>query len=820
MATDEVPGASACVVDESLSANVTIDGHGIVTGWNAGAEVLLGYSPTQIVGQPAAGLLAEQIDEPELRSLARLPRWNGRIALRHRDGHRLQVKVLAHSRAPDGGRIGEWFLVSALTGLRHRPDDDALMNQNNEQVAGYLMAAYDTELRLRRSNEAVHRALALSEDDMRGLRLPEFLDHPEMARQERFMRRALETGEPQVMEVYGSAPSESREHAWSVFITPLKDKDGRVLGVGTASHDITEEYWARKRLLLLADASARIGSTLDMTRTAQELADVTVPEFADFVSVDLLPSLGGAHEPRPETGAPPGSVSLRRVAHRSVIPGNPEAVVAPGSVDVYPQHSPPAESLRAGHALLHQPSDPAITEWAARDPGRAANLRDFGIHSVMTVPLTARGTTLGVVVFLRHRHPEMFGEDDLMLAEELAARAAVCIDNARRYTRERATAVTLQRSLLPRTLPAQAAVDVASRYLPAGARAGVGGDWFDVIPLSGARVALVVGDVVGHGIHASASMGRLRTAVLTLADMDLPPDELLTHLDDIVARLSTEGKDAPRRDPDGEEAGEETAGDVGATCLCAVYDPVSWHCAIALAGHPAPVLVTPDGTVKLLDLPVGPPLGLGGLPFEATEIELPEGSLLALYTDGLIESRERDIDDGHFLLCQALAQSFASLDHLCDAVLAALLPGRPSDDVALLIARTKALDSDRVTTWEVPADPAAVAETRKQAIAQLAAWGMNDATFVTELIVSELVTNAIRYGEPPIHLRLIHDRNLICEVSDASGTAPHLRRARTFDEGGRGLLLVAQLTTAWGTRQTAQGKTIWAEQVLSGDADA
>ncbi|MGA5200456.1 SpoIIE family protein phosphatase [Streptomyces variegatus] len=818
MAVDEVPGASAYVVDEAHSANVTIDGHGIVTGWNAGAEVLLGHSPTQIVGQPAAGLLAEEINEPELRSLTRVPRWSGRIALRHRDGHRLEVKVLAHARAPHRGRPGEWFLVSALTGLQHRPDDDALMTQNNEQVAGYLMATYDTELRLRRANEAVQRALALSEDDMRGLRLPEFLDHPEMERQERSMLRALETGEPQIMEVYGSAPSESREHAWSVFITPLKDEDGRVRGVGTASHDITEQYWARKRLLLLADASARIGSTLDVTRTAQELADVAVPEFADFVSVDLLPSLDGAHEPAPGTGTPRGPVSLRRVAHRSVIAGNPEAVVAPGSVDVYPPGSPPVESLRAGHALLHQARDPAITEWAARDPGRAANLRDFGIHSVMTVPLTARGTTLGVVVFLRHRHPEVFGEDDLMLAEELAARAAVCIDNARRYTRERTTAVTLQRSLLPQTLPAQAAVEVASRYLPAGARAGVGGDWFDVIPLSGARVALVVGDVVGHGIHASATMGRLRTAVLTLADMDLPPDELLTHLDDIVDRLSAEGN-VPRRNPGGAEAGKEAAGDVGATCLCAVYDPVSRLCTIALAGHPAPFLVTPDGTVKPLDLPVGPPLGLGGLPFEATEIELPEGSLLALYTDGLIESRERDIDAGHYLLCQALAQPSASLDHLCDAVLAALLPGRPSDDVALLIARTKALDSDWVAAWEIPADPAAVAETRKHAIAQLEVWGLADAAFVTELIVSELVTNAIRYGEPPIRLRLIHDRNLICEVSDASGTAPHLRRARTFDEGGRGLLLVAQLTAAWGTRQTSQGKTIWAEQILPQERD-
>ncbi|MFE7842169.1 SpoIIE family protein phosphatase [Streptomyces sp. NPDC057474] len=806
-AGDRVPGSFENVLDEALSAQVTLDEHGIVTAWNAGAEKLLGYSPTQMVGRPAAGLLAEEIDEEELRSLAQLPRWNGRIALRHRDCRCLEVKVLAHKRAPDGGRPGEWFLVSALTGLRPEPEDDALASLHHEHASGCHMGLYDTGLRLLRANDVWQRALVLTEDDIRGLRPSEYLDDPEMARMERLMLRALETGESQTMEVYARAPGEGREHAWSVFATLLKDEDGRVRGLGMAGHDITDQYWARKRLALLAEASTRIGSTLDVTRTAQELADLAIPAFADFVSVDLLLSLDDAQEP--SQGTPRGPVSLRRVAHRSVNPGTPEAVVAPGEVDSYPEGCPPVESLRSGRALLYHANDPAITEWTAHDRSRAAAVRDFGMHSAMTVPLTARGTTLGVVVFVRHRHPEVFREDDLVLAEELASRAAVCIDNARRYTRERATAVTLQRSLLPQALPAQAAVEVASRYLPAGARPGVGGDWFDVIPLSGARVALVVGDVVGHGIHASATMGRLRTAVLTLADIDLPPDELLTHLDDLVARLSAQQDDAPPPGP-----GAESTGDVGATCLYAVYDPVSRHCTIALAGHPPPALVTPDGTVKLLDLPVGPPLGLGGLPFEATDIELPEGSLLALYTDGLLESRERDIDAGLSLLCETLAQTPARLDDLCDAVLTALLPARPSDDIALLLARTKVLDTDRVATWEIPADPAAVAQARKDASAQLSAWGLEDADFVTELVISELVTNAIRYAEPPVQLRLIHDRNLICEVSDASGTAPHMRRAHIYDEGGRGLLLVAQLTAAWGTRQTTEGKTIWAEQTL------
>jgi serine phosphatase RsbU (regulator of sigma subunit)/anti-sigma regulatory factor (Ser/Thr protein kinase) len=415
---------------------------------------------------------------------------------------------------------------------------------------------------------------------------------------------------------------------------------------------------------------------------------------------------------------------------------------------------------------------------------------------------------MGLALFLRHRTPDPFSEDDLLLAEEIAARAAVCVDNARRFTRERSTAVTLQRSLLPQRMPQQQAVDVASRYLPADTRAGVGGDWFDVIPLSGARVALVVGDVVGHGLHASATMGRLRAAVRTLADVDLSPDELLTQLDDLVIRLDRE------EGPTTGEPAEPTAGEVGATCLYAVYDPVSRRCTFARAGHPAPAVVAPDGTVELLDLPGGPPLGLGGLPFEATELELPEDSLLILYTDGLVEAADHDIDVGLSLLRGALSRPARSLEEVCDTVLDTLLPDRPADDVALLVARTRAFDDRQVATWDLPADPAVVADARKLASQQLAAWGLEESTFVTELVVSELVTNAIRHGAGPIRLRLIQNDSLICEVSDGSSAAPHLHRARVTDEGGRGLMLVAQLTERWGSRQTPTGKTIWAEQAL------
>jgi serine phosphatase RsbU (regulator of sigma subunit)/anti-sigma regulatory factor (Ser/Thr protein kinase) len=455
--------------------------------------------------------------------------------------------------------------------------------------------------------------------------------------------------------------------------------------------------------------------------------------------------------------------------------------------------------------VLTRTGEPDLDRWLARHDARAAALRACGIRdlSLMAVPLVARGTTLGVAVFVRRltpEHPDAFDHDDLSLATELASRAAVCVDNARRYTRERTTALALQRSLLPQAVAGQAAVECASRYLPALSQAGVGGDWFDVIPLSGTRVALVVGDVVGHGIHASVTMGRLRTAVWTLADVDLPPDELLTHLDDLVGHLVGDG--------------QRSAGEIAATCLYAVYDPVTRRCTVAAAGHPPPVVRLPDGTVEVVGVTAGPMLGVGGLPFEATERELPEGAVLALYTDGLIEGRDLDVDAGTAALCAALAAPADTMDLLCDRVLASLLPDTPGDDVALLIARTRALGADRVAVWDLPADPAVVATARQEATEQLQRWGLDEAAFVTELVVSELVTNAIRYGGAPIQLRLIRDHALICEVSDASSTSPHLRRARTFDEGGRGLLLVAQLTQRWGTRPSGTGKTIWAEQAL------
>lgn len=598
---------------------------------------------------------------------------------------------------------------------------------------------------------------------------------------------------------YGTLTITDAEDLWTVFLLLVIGSIVSEMAVRSRSYRKREQV-AHRRLEVLYDAGMTIGASLDAERTAQELARVAVPRFADFVTVDLADFVLLGEEPVVD------GPEMRRVAVagiREVHPFHPVGTLIASTASARWARS----LLRSGHPRI-EPDLRVSKAWRSLVPDHAGPVLGYGIHSLITVPLRARHVPLGGVSFWRAGKSGPFEVRDLSDAAELASKAAVAIDNARRYTRERATALALQRSLLPQQPPRQTAVDVASRYLPAGSQAGVGGDWFDVIPLSGSRVALVVGDVVGHGINASATMGRLRTAVRTLADVDLPPDELITHLDDLVIHLAG---DEQAGTAEGDVA---AAGELGATCLYAVYDPVSRRCVLASAGHPLPLVITPDGTVESVSGFVGPLLGLGGLPFETTELSLPADSVLVLYSDGLVKSRVRDFDKGMDTLRDALAVRTSSLEAACDTVIHRLVPASPADDVALLLVRTRALASDQVAIWDIPAAPSFVERARKMAVEQLDEWGLAEATFATELLVSELVTNAIRYGDSPIQLRLIRGSTLICEVFDASSTTPHLRRSRGYDEGGRGLLLVSQLSQNWGTRHASVGKTIWCEQQL------
>ncbi|MEV5437455.1 SpoIIE family protein phosphatase [Streptomyces sp. NPDC052682] len=793
-------------------ATAVVDPDGVVSGWSEGGRLLLGWTAEETVGRPVTDLLAGPAPPGFPDGEGGAP--DHAVPVRHRNGYTVDAVVTSQPLSgPDGRALGR---VVTLQRWGRRP---VIADRAFEQCP-FALGVYDPDLRFLWVNAAACRVMAHSEEQVLGEKYREMFPDLDDKTYTDKLSEVARTGEPARLITVFRPLGSDYANAWATSVWPVRDAQGTVRAVANWGFDMSAEYWARQRLLILNEAGGGIGRTLDVIGTARELARTPVPAFADLVTVDLFDEvLRGEEPPLPPAFRPGETIVLSRAAqHRAQddpdgAPGHPVPVGhAPGTVA--------ARCMTTGRSTVQLAAEPGPGgEWAfgpglAADPAHwppgnpviDASIAAQGLSCRITVPLRARGALLGVVAFSRRERPEAFTADDLILAEELTAKAAIAIDNARRYSRERATALTLQRSLLPQQLASPEALEVASRYLPAGTGAEVGGDWFDVIPLSGTRVALVVGDVVGHGLHASASMGRLRTAVRTLADVDLPPDELLTHLDDLVIHLSSDLRPT---------SGFQPTGEFGATCLYTVYDPVSRRFALASAGHPLPLVISPDGTRTPVSVQPGPPLGIGGLPFEATELDLPEGSLLALYTDGLVENRERDVDQGAADLQQVLNRSATSLEALCDTVMDTMLVEHRTDDAALLLARTHALDPQHVADWDVEPDPAQVPRARKFALDQLDAWGLEEASFVTELVVSELVTNAIRYGEAPIRLRLIRDTSLICEVSDASSTAPHLRRARAFDEGGRGLLLVAQLTEGWGTRHSTEGKTIWCAQPLA-----
>ncbi|MGW3268561.1 SpoIIE family protein phosphatase [Streptomyces sp. NPDC001056] len=808
--TAATPVGAADLFDASTDAAAVISQDGTVFGWTRGAEALLGYSAPEMVGTRAGRLLAMPEDPGRVSGVAERCRagsgWSGTIRVRHRDGHQFEVQLRISAAFRMGGR--ECFLVSA-----REQHEQWTMAQS--VLDGFLtrspvgMAVLDRDLRYVWLNDTLERLSGVPREERLGRRLSELLPGLQGEALEKLMRKVLATGVPVTDYEYAGWvwADPHRRHAYSSSFFPLLDADDTVTGICYMVLDVTERWAARRILSMVNEAGTSIGTTLDVLRTAEELADFAVPRFADFVAVDLLESVLSREDHGTwlsDAGPAPARPAMRRAALRSVREGCPEAVHRVG--DRIGFRSPPhdATTLVRGDPLFIPFLDAEQGPWVAAEPPRAERVREFGMHSLISVPVRARNTALGVATFVRTTNPVPFASDDVLLARELVARAAVCLDNARRYTREHTAALTLQRSLLPTALSGGTALDVASSYLPADPTGGVGGDWFDVIPLSGARVGLVVGDVVGHGIGAAASMGRLRTAVQTLADMELPPDELLAHLDDLVLRLG------------GEEAVSDargTAAFTGATCLYAVYDPVTRRCAMARAGHPPPVVVPPDGPAHFPEIPAGPPLGLGGMAFEATEIELAEHSLLGLYTNGLIQGCD-DVERGMVRLTEALTRTEPDLERLCTAVVDDLVRRPQPDDIALLLTRTHALGAGHVVSWDVPDDPSAVGEFRALAARQVTEWGLGELAMTTELLVSELVTNAIRYAAPPIRLRLLRDARLTCEVADASSTAPRLRHARSTDEGGRGLFLVAQLSLRWGARYTGDGKIIWAEQKI------
>lgn len=773
-------------------ARMVVDARGVVTEWSASAERLLGYPAHHVVGRPVAELLVAAQDA------------DGDVVLRHFEGRPVGCRVRVRPETCDPA-MPRWAVALASAGQAGQEGQGV----TEEVGQAFLEALFtlsplglymmDPQLRIMRFNPAAEGIHGTPLQSAVGLRPTEAWPHFSGERLERVLEQVLRTGKPVIgFEKRGRPPGDpGREHVYSVSAFRLEDADGRILGVADAAVDVTDRHLAKERLALLAEAGTRIGTTLDVLRTAQELAEVLVPRLADSAAIDVMdPVLGGGEIPsaRPE----PGTV-LRRAASGSRRTNREPGAYAVGEVSTFPATAPAAQVLADCVPRLVSPVTDGAA-WVHGDPVRAGRILEEQVHSMMLVPLVAHDVVLGLVTCYRWAEQRSFDEEDLVLAQELAARTAVALDNARRYDRERNAVLTLQRGLLPQRLPVHSAVETAHHY----AHSGAGGDWVDVIPLSGARVALVVGSVTGRGMRTAAGMGRLRAAVHTLADLDLEPDEVLARLDDVVLRLADEGD------------GAEPAGLTGATCLYLIYDPLSRRCTAAAAGRPGLVVSRPDGSVDLVDLRGCEPLGRPGPPFETAELDLPEGSVLTLHTGGLLQARPEAA--GRAELERLLAGPAGSPRDICLALAEELLPADPRGDAAVLVARTHVLATDQVASWDLPADPAVVGTARSLAARQLTCWGMDEEVFATEVIVSELVTNAIRYGNPPVRLQLLRDRSLTCEVSDGSGAAPHLRHARTTDEGGRGLLLVTQLAERWGTRYTAAGKTIWAEQLVTAPA--
>ncbi|MEU6093715.1 SpoIIE family protein phosphatase [Streptomyces sp. NPDC047079] len=795
------------------SFSIGPDGH--VEQWSLRAEQLFGIPRERAVGMdPIEAFVAPELRERGQRKMAEIldgREWTGVIPFRTPDAKRTEgiaeVYVMP-TMTEDGDRAAVCIIVDVRTLRSIETDLAASQAIFGQSPFGFLLI--DTELRVRRANERFASTFGGTPDDHRGRSVHDYLQSPEAERVAATLRRVLETGDSITdMHITGHVPGSDERRHWSVNLYRVHSGSGRPIGVAWLGLDITarraaarEAAAARRNLALLNEAGARIGNSLDLETTARELLDVVVPGFCDLATVDLYQGLLAGDETPP--GLADGSAELRRVAFSSAVAdapftGGPEPV-AVGAVHHYAFNSPCADALRAARPR-HIP---------AEDGGL--------IQSTLAVPMVAHDTVVGLAKFSRTKGSEPFGERDRRLAVELAARAAVCIDNARLYRREHERALILQRSLLPPGDPEASGLDIACRYLPGIAATGrpseVGGDWFDVIELPGHRTALVVGDVMGRGLRAAVAMGELRTAVRTLAQLDLEPAEVLAQLDEIARGLGAPGgvQQATRaaRRPREADLSEVYL----ATCVYAVYDSVTRRCTFANAGHLPPVLVEPGEPALMLDVPPGMPLGVGGEPFEEVEVELPEGALLALYTDGLVESRDHPLDEGLQAFVGALTDPSQPLEDVCDHVLNTLDTHHGEDDIALLMARVQGLPAESVGDWTLPREPRSVGRAREYARGQLLAWDLEPLVDTTELLVSELVTNALRYGEGEIRLRLLLDRTLVCEVWDAGLVQPRRRRARDTDEGGRGLQLVGLLSAAWGSRRTPRGKTVWFELPL------
>ncbi|MGW4691650.1 SpoIIE family protein phosphatase [Kitasatospora cineracea] len=801
-------GTSGTIYDYIRVATFAIGPDGRIAQWSDRAAEFFGVPAAEAVGaDPITAFIPREMWQ---RGRARLERilsgeeWVGTAPYRDQTGAESLAEVYAMPASADGSAT---CLAVDLGRLRAIETDLAA----SEAVIGQTPTGFflfDTDLKLQRVNAAFAAGVGRSPAALQGL-APGDVFRPSDADRLLLALRKVLTGQEPVLDlrlsgpVRAARPSAGRDEdqrTWAVSLYRLTAVGGRPIGVAGQVQDVTSRHIAereaagvRRSLALLNEASTHIGSTLDLETTAKELLDVIVPQFCDVATVDLYTALLTG-DSAPLT-ANPESGELRRVAVSSVVGNAPSVlgseraggvrVAEAGGTLCYPPRSPHARALRTGRSVVPQPGpDPLL-------------------RSTLVVPLVARDQVLGLVQLSRAIGSEPFDAREVAIAEELVARAAVCVDNARLYRREHERALILQRSLLPPGNPAASGLEIARRYLPSNNNTEVGGDWFDVIPLPGSRTALVIGDVMGRGLRAAVAMGQLRTAVRTLAMLDLDPEEVLSALDEIARGLGND------EDPDRSSAEVYLA-----TCVYAVYDAVKQRCTFANAGHLPPVLLAPGQGARTITVPPGLPLGVGGEPFEEVTVDLPEGAVLALYTDGLVESRKHQLDEGIDAFRAALEAGSERIEELCDQVLDELNPHHGEDDIALLMAKVKGLPKGSVGDWRFPSEPTSVAKAREAACGWLLERGLDELVDTSELLVSELVTNALRHGRGEIRLRLLRDKTMVCEVWDDAYAQPRQRRAQETDEGGRGLQLVSLLAERWGSRRTPKGKIVWFELAL------
>ncbi|MFG3131778.1 SpoIIE family protein phosphatase [Streptomyces tendae] len=810
--TDTVPADP--VTGRVPLAVVVVDRDGLVSHWSRGARRLFALPKEEAIGRTAADLLpvsgvlpgdgAEDYDA----AYGSYPDHDGLgPGLEYSLDGRLSYPAAGRARltVPADGRVDVLWWAYPLVGpgperlLVLAADADGLRRDyadGTDDSAGPAVV------------ERIGPGFALHTDfpgaDELARRLPEILPSMSVGESARIVAQVLELGYP-VLE-FSQSDRVPVTPDWGVprraERQARRERAARALAAGEPVPDELRdeaedlEYAAvRERLEFLNEVSGAIGTSLDLARTIVEVSRAVVPRFTDVAGTYLREQVV-AGEGFPD-GVPDTTTMWHRVAlEHTDEPGRWDDVVPVGEAMPFPAHTPFFQCMTSGEPVLV----PRITEEMGHAIASQFEKRDIRPlitgRSMLLVPLKARQVVLGFMILLRHPERPVFNDMDRVTGAELAARAGLVLDNARMYTHQENVAETLQDSMLPHIPARLAGCDIATRYLPGTLLGRVGGDWFDAVRLPGARTALVVGDVMGHGLGSAAMMGQLRTAVQTMAGLDLPPAQLLRNLDDLAQRL----------------------GDTHlATCLYAVYDPVAGELELANAGHIPPVLVrAEDGASELIDLPTGAPIGVGGVPFESVRVPVAPGDRLVMCTDGLVEVRGEDIGVGLATLCESAAHPAASMDDACDTIIRALgTRGGRKDDVALLMARLTGIEPDAVAEWRLARDPAEVGRARAAVREQLHDWGLPKLAAPAELMVSELVTNAVRHSRArPVELRLVRADTLLCEVDDDDHDLPALESAGPEDETGRGLRVVSTLARAWGASRTNAGKTVWFELTL------